>query len=52
MSARASKTYRLYEVVAAIFLLCVAVASQAQERVVVAVIDDGPSDRMLEQQQI
>lgn len=52
MSARASKTYRLYEVVAAILLLFVAVTSQAQERVVVAVIEDGPSDRMAQQQQI
>lgn len=52
MSARASKTYRLYEVIATVVLLCIAVASQAQERVVVAVIEDGPSDRMAQQQQI
>ena len=52
MSARASKTYRLYQVIASVVLLCVAVTSQAQERVVVAVIEDGPSDRMAQQQQI
>ncbi len=52
MSSLATKTYRLYEVFLIAVLLCIAAPSQAQEKVVVAVVLDGPTDRLANQQQL
>ena len=52
MSLLAAKPYRLYEVLLIWLLLCLASPSQAQERVGVAVVLDGPSDRLATQQQL
>jgi len=52
MSSLASNPYRLYELILIAGLLCIAVPSQAQEKVVVAVVLDGPSARMANQQQL
>ena len=51
MSPLASRAYRLIEVLLIAALLCIAVPGQAQEKVVVAVVLDGPSDRLAAQQQ-
>ena len=40
------KAYRLYEFILTAFLLSIAVPGQAQEKVVVAVVSDGSSDRL------
>jgi outer membrane protein TolC len=45
------KTYRLYEFIAIVALLVFAAPVEAQQRVVVAVVEDGPSDRLAPQQQ-
>ena len=52
MSSLGAKPYRLYETFVLAILLCISVSAQAQEKVVVAVMQDGPSDRMERQQQI
>ena len=52
MSSLATKTYRLYEIFLMAALLCIAAVSEAQEQVVVAVVLDGPSDRLANQQQL
>jgi len=52
MSSLASNPYRLYELIFITVLLCIAAPSQAQEKVVVAVVLDGPSARMAKQQQL
>ena len=52
MSLLATKTYRLYESFLIAVLLCIAAPSQAQEQVVVAVVLDGPADRLANQQQV
>ena len=46
MSSLATKTFRLYEIFLIAMLLCIAAPSQAQEKVVVAVVEDGSSDRL------
>jgi len=52
MSSFAAKTCRLFAVFLTVMLLVVAAAVSAQERVVVAVVSDGPSDRLGDQQQL
>ena len=52
MSSFTTKTFRLFEVLMIVLLLCIGAPSQAQERVVVAVVEDGPSDRLSGLQQI
>jgi len=52
MSSLASNPYRLYELILIAVLLCIAAPSQAQDKVVVAVVLDGPSARMAKQQQL
>ena len=52
MSSLATKPYRLYEALLLAVLLCTAAPSQAQEKIVVAVVMDGPSDRLGNQQQL
>ena len=52
MSSLASIPYRLYELILIAVLLCIAAPSQAQDKVVVAVVLDGPSARMAKQQQL
>jgi len=51
MLSLVTKTYRLYEVFLIAVLLCIAAPGQAQEKVVVAIVLDGPSDRLANQQQ-
>jgi outer membrane protein len=52
MSSLASNSYRMYELILIAVLLCIAAPGQAQEKVVVAVVLDGPSARMAKQQQL
>ena len=52
MSSLARNSYRLYELIFVAVLLCIAAPSQAQQKVVVAVVLDGPSARMAKQQQL
>ena len=52
MASLATKTFGWYKVALIGALLCLVMPSQAQERVVVAVVEDGSSDRMLVQQQV
>jgi len=52
MPSLATKPYRLYEVFLFTVLLCFAAPGQAQEKVVVAVVLDGPSARLANQQQL
>jgi outer membrane protein len=52
MSSLASNSYRLFEFILIAVLLCIAAPGQAQEKVVVAVVQDGPSGRLANQQQL
>ncbi len=52
MSSLATKTFRLYEIFLITLVLCIVAPSQAQERVVVAVVEDGSSDRLSKLQQV
>ena len=52
MSSLARSSYRLYEFILIVVLLCIAAPGQAQEKVVVAVVLDGPSARLANQQQL
>ena len=52
MSSLATKTFRLYEIFLIAMLLCIAAPGQAQEKVVVAVVKDGFSDRLSSLQQV
>lgn len=52
MSSFASKTIRLYELFFIASVLCITVPVQAQEKVVVAVVQDGPTERLAIQQQL
>ncbi len=52
MSSLATKTFRLYEFFLITLLLCIVAPSQAQEKVVVAVVEDGSSDRLSKLQQV
>ena len=52
MSPSAPRPYRLYKIILFSMLLCLAMPGQAQEKVVVAVVLDGPSARLANQQQL
>ena len=52
MSSLATNPYRLYEFILVALLLCISAPGQAQEKVVVAVVLDGPSARLANQQQL
>jgi outer membrane protein len=52
MPSLAIDTHRLYEIILIAVLLFTAVPSNAQEKAVVAVVIDGPSDRLVNQQQV
>ena len=52
MASLVAKTFRPYGFLLIAVLLCIVSPSQAQERVVVAVVEDGPSDRLSNLQQI
>jgi len=52
MPPSAPRPYRLYKILLISMLLCLAMPGQAQEKVVVAVVLDGPSGRLANQQQL
>jgi len=52
MSSLVTNAYRLYKVFLIAVLLCITVPGQAQEKVAVAVVLDGPSARLANQQQL
>jgi outer membrane protein len=52
MSSFATKTYRPYVLFLIAAVMCIAAPVNAQEKIVVAVIQDGPSERLSSQQQL